>query len=233
MTSVKTQLLIGLLIIAGNTSSALAQDESSFLYSGKLEYRNRNLFSGFPVSNGPVMKAIFEAGNDDLLLTAYTNYEFDTGELNEADVHGEYYFQPSDVVWLYIGAGNLNFKNFPDPGRWGTTYEFYTGFISTLPGNPELHYTRDFRLSDGGEALTLSMSHEIPAGSVTIIGSGNLTYNDKYYRYESNLSHYDLSLSVRKEFGDFTLIPKITFQKGLADDFDDFWVGTFTAQKDF
>ena len=66
-----------------------------------------------------------------------------------------------------------------------------------------------------------------------LIGSGNLVYKDQYYRYESNLSHYDLGLAVKATMGGFILTPKISFQKGIANDFEDFWVGALTVRKDF
>jgi len=229
----KSLILIPLLIGVFWISNTQAQDKDSILWGAELEYRNRYLFAGFPISNGAVMQATLEASVGGLVLTAYTNYTKDQNEINEADIFAEYYFDYSDTMSFYVGAGILNFKHATVTDKWDPTYEFYAGFISSLPGNPELHYTRDFSLSDGGEILTLSLSHEIPVGAVHLIGSGNLVYNDQYYRHESNLSYYDLNLAVKATVGNFTLTPKISFQKGIAHDFEDFWVGALTLRKDF
>jgi len=229
----KTHILNGLLIgvlCVGNTQ---AQGANQIAWGTELEYRNRYLFAGFPVSDGPVLQATLDASVSGLVLTAFTNYDKNDGEINEADIFAEYFFDFSDTVSFYVGAGNLNFKHAKVEGQWASTYEAYAGFVSSFPGNPELHYARDFSLSDGGETLTLSFSHEIPVGAVQLIGSGNLVYNDQYYRDESNLSHYDLSLAVKATVGGFILTPKISFQKGIANDFEDFWVGALTVRKDF
>jgi len=229
----KARIFIGLLTGVLCIGNSKAQDDNSITWGAGLEYRTRYLFAGYPLSDGPVMLATLDASVGGLLLTAYANYDTDDGEVNEADIFAEYYFDYSDTISFYLGAGNLNFKHARVEGQWDSTYEFYAGFVSSLPGNPELHYTRDFSLSDGGELLTLSFSHEVPVATVQLIGSGNLVYNDQYYRDESNLSYCDLSLAVEARLGGFTLTPKISYQKGIAQDFEDFWVGSLAVRKEF
>jgi hypothetical protein len=228
-----TNVLIGLLLGSFCIGNTQAQNDDSVIWGAELEYRSRYLFAGFPISDGPVMQATLDASVGGLLLTAYTNYDKDDSEINEADIFADYYFSYSDTISLRLGAGILNFKHARVAGQWDSTYEFYAGFVSSLPGNPELNYVRDFSLSDGGETLTLSLSHQIAVGGVQLIGSGNLVYNDQYYRSESNLSHFDLSLAVKATVGSFSLLPKISFQRGIADDFEDYWVCALAIRRDF
>ena len=58
-------------------------------------------------------------------------------------------------------------------------------------------------------------------------------YNDNYYRTGSNLSHFDLSLSMSAPAGRFTLTPMLTWQHAIADDFENYLVGILTLQGDF
>lgn len=96
-----------------------------------------------------------------------------------------------------------------------------------------MHYARDYSLTDGGQVAVLSLSHEVPIGAVTIVGTGNIAYNDNYYRFGSNLSHFDLSLSTELMLGRFVVTPKVTYQNAIADDFQNFWVGILTFHRDF
>jgi len=77
------------------------------------------------------------------------------------------------------------------------------------------------------------VSHEVPAGSVTVTGTGNIVYNDNYYRVGSNVSHADMSISATVQVGRLTLTPMATYQKGIADDFENLWVGALTRHGDF
>ena len=226
----------GLLTIAvnsGNAGPAETPDEASLTIGADLEYRSRYLFSGMPFSMGSVMQAKLALGYSGFTFNAFTNYDFNTSEFNEGNVSADYYHQYSEMIGVYVGGANYNFKNFVKEGEWDPTYEFYAGISTNFPGNPALHYARDFKLADGGQILGLTLSHEAPVGAVTIIGTGNIVYNDNYYRVGSNISHLDLSISVRSQLGRFTVTPMITYQEAIADDFDDFWVGVLTIHGDF
>ena len=96
-----------------------------------------------------------------------------------------------------------------------------------------LEYSRDLSLSKGGQIVRLSFSHEVPVGGVVVTGAGDIVYNDKYYRLGSNVSHIDMSISIKAQLGRFTLAPKVAYQKAIASDFENFWVGIVTLHRDF
>lgn len=232
----RTLLLFGFLIAAissSNSASAETQDEASLTIGADLEYRSRYLFSGIQFSTGSVMQAKLTLGYSGFAFNILTNYDFDTSELNERDVWANYYHQFNDNIGGYVGGARYNFKNFKRAGEWDPTYEFYAGILTSFPGNPALHYARDVELSNNGQIARLTLSHEVPVGAVTIIGTGNIVYNDNYYRVGSNFSHLNLSISVKAKLGRFTVTPLVTYQEAIADDFDDFWVGILTLHGDF
>ena len=229
-------MFVGLLTVAlnsGNTEPVESQEEGSLTVGADIEYRSRYLFSGVPFSTGSVMQAKLELGYSGFTLNAFTNYDFDTSEFNEGDIWAEYFHQFNKMFSGYVGVANYNFKNFKEEGEWDPTYEFFAGISANFPGNPTLHYSRDFELSDGGQIARLTLSHEVPVSAVTVIGSSNIVYNDNYYRVGSNFSHLDLSISVEAHLGQFTLTPTVTYQNPIADDFDNFWVGILTLHRDF
>ena len=172
-------------------------------------------------------------GYNGFTLNAYTSYDVDTDEINEGGFFASYYYQYSKSAGVYIGTANFNYKNFSEAGKWDSTYEFNAGLVTSLPGNPELHYARDFSLTVDGQTIRLALSHEVPAGAVTFTGSGNIVYNDSYYRIGSNVSHFDLSLSMNVQAGRFTLTPMVTYQHAIADNFENYLVGILMLQGDF
>jgi len=182
---------------------------------------------------GSVMQARIALGYNGFTFNALTNYDVDLGEFNERDVWADYFHQFNKKVGGYVGGANYNFKNSRIVGEWDPTYEFYAGISTSFPGNPSLHYARDFELTKGGQIASLTFSHEVPIGIVAVIGAGNIVYNDNYYRVGSNISHLDLSISVKAQLGRFTLTPMVTYQEAIANDFDDHWVGIITLHGDF
>ena len=232
----KVLVLLASLAVAvswGDAGSAETRDEASLSIGADLEYRSRYLFSGMPFSAGSVMQAKLTLGYNGFTFNALTNYDFDTSELNEGHIWADYYHQFNDMIGGYAGLANYNFKNFTSAGEWDPTYEFYAALSTTFFGNPTLHYARDFELTDGGQIVRLTLSHEVPTGPVTITGTGNIVYNDNYYRVGSNISHADASISATVQLGRFTLTPMVTYHKGIAEDFENFWVGVLTLRGDF
>ncbi len=69
--------------------------------------------------------------------------------------------------------------------------------------------------------------------AVSFTGSGNIVYNDNYYRIGSNISHFDLSLSMTVPAGRFTLTPMVTYQHAIADDFENYLTGILMLRGDF
>jgi hypothetical protein len=182
---------------------------------------------------GSVMQAGVTLGFRGFTFNALTNYDVRTSEFNEGDVWVDYFHQFNDSISGYVGVANYNFKSFKRPGEWEPTYEFYAGISTSFPGSPTLHYARDFKLADGGQIVRLTLSHEMPAGDVTVVGTSNIVYNDNYYRVGSNFSHLDLSISAIVQLGRFSVTPTVTYQEAIADDFDNFWVGIVTLHRDF
>ena len=227
-------MLTGLLAaMSAVNAQTVEQNEASVTVSANLDYRSRYLFSGIPFSTGSVLQAGVALGYNGFTINAYTNYDVDTDEINEGDIFANYFFQYSKSTGVYVGVGNYNFKNFKEEGKWDSTYEFNTGLITSFPGNPALHYARDFSLTEDEQIIRLALSHEVDVGTVTFTGSSNIIYNDNYYRIGSNVSHFDLSLSMKAQVGRFTLTPMVTYQHAIADDFENYLVGILMLQGDF
>ena len=131
--------------------------------SVNLDYRSRCLFSGMSVSTGSVLQPGVAFGYNDFSLNAYASYDADTDEINEGGFYAGYYSQYSKSAGVYVGIANFNYKHFKEAGKWASTYEFKSGLVTSLPGNPELHYVRDFSLAEDGQARRLALSHEVPA----------------------------------------------------------------------
>ena len=211
--------LRGLLMITGllaAMSAANAQTvEHPVTVGVNLDYRSRYLFSGMPIltftgmqiSAGSVLQPGIALGYKGFTLNAYANYDADTDEINEGGFFSSYYHQYGESTGVYAGVANFNYKHFKETGKWESTYEFNAGLITSLPGNPELHYSRDFNISEDGQTLRLALSHDVLVGAVTFTGSANIVYNDDYYRVGSDLSHFDISLSMTAPAGRFTLTP--------------------------
>ena len=227
-------MITGLLValsVAG--TRAEEKDESPFSVSVKLDYHSRYLFSGLAFSTGSILSPGVSIGYNGFTLNAYSIYDADTDEVSEGGFFSNYYHQFGERAGVYAGVANFNYKNFKEPGKWASTYEFNAGLVTSLPGNPSLHYARDFSLSEDGQTIRLALSHDVPAGAVTFTGSGNVTFNDNYYRSGSDISHFDLSLSMTAAAGRFTLTPVVTWQHAIADDFENYLVGSLMLQGDF
>jgi hypothetical protein len=236
MQPLRALVIVGLLAAAVRPAAsepAQTQNEPPLTISAELQYRSRYLFSGIPFSTGSVAQAKLTLGYNGFTLNALTNYDFDISGFNERDLWADYYHQLNELIGVYVGGSYFNFKNFKRPGKWDPTYELYAGISTQYPGNPSLYYARDFELTDGGQIARLTLSHEVPVGAVTVTGTGNIVYNDNYYRVGSNVSHLDLSVSVDMHLGRFTVSPMVTYQDAIADDFDNFWVGILTLRGDF
>ena len=227
-------ILTGLLAtISTVNAQTMEQDGASGTISASLDYRSRYLFSGMPFSTGSVLQPGIALGYDGFTVNAYTSYDVDTNEINEGGFFSSYYYQYSEFSGVYAGIANFNYKHFKEPGKWDSTYEFNAGLVTNLPGNPELHYARDFSLTEDGQIIRLALSHEVSVGEVTFMGSGNIEYNDNYYRSGSNVSYFDLSLSMTAPVGRFTLTPVVTYQRAVADDFKNYLIGILSLEAEF
>lgn len=227
-------ILAGLLAaVSAANGRADEQNEGPVSVSVRLDYMSRYLFSGLAFSSGSVLSTGFSLGYNGFTLNGYSIYDVDADEVSEGGIFADYYYQYGESAGVYAGAANFNYKNYNEPGKWASTYEFNAGLVTSLPGNPALHYARDFSLSEDGQTVRLALSHDVPAGAVTFTGSGNIVYNDNYYRNGSNLSHFELSLSMTAPAGRFTLTPTVTYQQAIADDFENYLVGFLTLKGDF
>ena len=229
----KLTIPVGAILCVAISGNAWAQDESPIDVGVDLEYRSRYLFAGIIFSTGSVLQTRLSLARSGFTLNAFANYDANAGEFSERDVSIDYSFNPMEKLDMYVGVAWYNFKNIVEQGQWDPTYEFYAGISTSLPGNPSIHYARDYSLTKGGQVAVFSMSHEMPIDSVKILGSVNIAYNDHYYRIGSNLSHFDLSLSTEWQLGRVTVTPKVTYQNAIAADFRNFWVGILTFHRDF
>ena len=227
-------MLTGLLAaMSAANAQPVEQNEASLTASVNLDYRSRYLFSGIPFSTGSVVQPGIAFGYNGFTVNAYTSYDADADEIDEGGVIASYHYQYSKMAGVYVSAANFNFKHFKEAGKWTSTYEFNSGIVTSLPGNPELHYARDFSVAEDGQTIRLALSHEVPAGAATFTGSGNIVYNDNYYRVGSNVSHFDLSLSMTVPAGRVTLTPTVTYQHAIANDFENYLAGSLMLRGEF
>ena len=224
-------MLIGLLAAMSGANAQTTKHPVTF--SVNLDYKSRYLFSGLAFSTGSVLQPGVALGYHGFTINAYTNYDAETDEITDGGFFADYYYQYRESVRVYAGVANYNYKHFSEPGKWDSTYEFNAGLVTSLPGNPELHYARDFSLTADGQIIRLALHHDVPAGAVTLTGSGNIVYNDDYYRAGSNVSHFEVSLSMTAPAGRFTLRPMVTYQHAIADDFENYLVGILMLRGEF
>lgn len=204
-----------------------------FDWSAVLGFRSRYLFSGLEFSDGSVEQAGVTMTYGGFSLSGFANYDNRTSELNEADFSGNYYVQFAEKAGIYFGAALYHFRNIKQLGKWDPTVELFLGVATSYPGNPSIHYARDYELTAGGQLLQFSLSHDVDIGSVGLTVGSRIVYNDNYYRDGANVSHYDLSLSKTLEFGGVTITPSVMYQNAVADDFSNYWVGAINLKADF
>ena len=221
-----------LTVMAGSISAEEPTDPA-LAWSVDLGVRSKYLFSGLEFSSGSVMQTGVTMTYGGLSLSGFANYDIRTNELNEADISGNYFFQFSENAGIYIGAALYHFQNLKQHGKWDPTTELFFGVATTFPGNPSIHYARDYELTAGGQLLQLSLSEDLQLGFVDLTATGRIAYNDRYYRVGSNVSHYDLSLSTSFDLGAVTAVPRLVYQNAIADDFNNEWVGAINFKISF
>ncbi len=213
--------LIAAVFVSGGLAHASAQDVIPVTFGAHVSYMTRYLFAGVPFSTGGVMQGTVDLGYGSWTFHAFTNYDFDTEEINEGDVWGDYYYQFHDKLGGFIGGAAYNFKF---PSGWDLTPEIYGGLVLYVPGTPTLYYARDFDLTTGDHTV-LTLTHGIPAGTnVTVQATGRIEYNNGYYRFDpsrSSFSYADVNLSVPIALTKVTITPMLILVGALADDFED------------
>ncbi len=227
----KWYVLIAAVLVASVWSTRPAAAQVGF--SVEARTLSRYLFAGLPFSTGWVGQgqAVLTAGN--FTFNGYTNYDFDTEELNEIDIWGDYFHTFSDVFGGFIGAGLYNFKNVVELGEFSATPELYYGLSFFTVLSPTLYVAHDFDLGSGTHAYA-SVAHDVPVGVVTLTGTGRLAYNAKYWREGSGFSYADLNIAAGVPFGVFTFTPSVAFVGALdKDDFIDVVVWGASLRADF
>ena len=222
--------LIVAVLGSGGLAPAAAQNGTPVTLGADLDYRSRYLFAGVPFSTGGVMQGQIDLGYGSWTFHAFTNYDFDTEEINEGDVWGDYYHQFNDKLGGFIGGAAYNFKL---ASGWDMTPEIYGGLVLYVTGTPTLYYARDFDLTTGDHTV-LTLTHGIPAGTnVTVQATGRIEYNNGYYRVpdesRSSFSYADLNVSVPIALGKITITPMVILVGALADDFEDRVIGGVKA----
>lgn len=194
---------------------------------------SRYLFAGLPFSTGWVGQGQVVVGVSGFTFNGYANYDFDTEEINELDIWGDYFHAFNDVFGGYIGAGLYNFKNVVEVGEFSATPEIYGGLAFFTVLNPTLYVAHDFDLGSGTHAYA-SVSHDVPVGIVTLTATGRLAYNAKYWRDASGFGYADLNVAGAIPFGVFTFTPSVAFVGALdEDDFLDIVVWGASLRADF
>ena len=223
---------LALAFVAGSAAGQEVK-EPEVAWSADLGVSSRYLFSGLEFSSGSVTQAGLTMTYGGLSVSGFTNYDVRTNELNEADLSANYHAQISEKVGMYVGAALYHFQNLKQHGKWDPTTELFFGLSTSYPGNPSIHYARDYELTAGGQLLQLSLSQDVGLGPISVTAAGTIAYNDNYYRAGSDVSHYDLSLATRVELGNVTMTPAIVYQNAIADDFSNHWVGALNFNTTF
>ncbi len=222
--------LIVAMLVSGGLAPASAQDVIPVTLGAHVDYRTRYLFAGVPFSDGGVVQGTMDLGYGSWTFHAFTSYDFDTEEINEGDVWGDYYHQLHDKLGGFIGGAAYSFKFIPS--GWDLTPEIYGGLVLYVPGTPTLYYARDFDLTTGDHTV-LTLTHAIPAGTnVTVQATGRIEYNNGYYRFEpsrADFSYADLNVSVPIVLGKITITPMVILVGAIADDFEDRVIGGVKA----
>ena len=107
---------------------------------------SRYLFAGLPFSTGWVSQGQAVLTVSNFTFNGYSNYDFDTKEINELDIWGDYFHTFSDVFGGFIGAGLYNFKNVVEVGKFSATPEIYGGLSFFTVLSPTLYIAHDFDL---------------------------------------------------------------------------------------
>ena len=178
---------------------------------------SRYLFAGLPFSTGWVGQGQVVVTASGFTFNGYANYDFDTEEINELDIWGDYFHTFSDVFGGFIGAGLYNFKNVVEVGEFSATPEIYGGLAFFTVLSPTLYIAHDFDLGSGTHGYA-SLSHGVPVGIATLTATGRLAYNADYWRDGSGFSYTDLNVAAAIPFGVFTVAPSVAFVAALDED---------------
>lgn len=219
LTVVRPVPSITLVVLLVSTSAhGHAQAQSPAAVTAELGYRSRYLFAGVPFVAGNVLEGTVTVEAGSLTMAGNTVYGSDGGEVIEADVWGDYQFQPTPAIGAFLGASYYSFLTLEDDGStvWEGTPELYMGVVLTAPLTPTLTVAHDFDLGDGTHA-TLSLYESFPIGSspLSLDVGGDLDYNHRYYVEIDGFSYADLWVSVNVSLGALTLSPVALFQFGL------------------
>lgn len=202
--------------LACSSTHGLAQTAT---FSGEVAYRTDYLFAGIPFSSGGVTQATVTMSAGAFTLNAFTSYDHDLSDVNEADVYGDIYVQLSPRIGGFAGVGIYNFEF--DTG-WETTPEIYAGVVLSAPFTPTVTVAHDLNLGDGTHVL-LTLSHSVPLGEsgATLDLVGDLDYNDDYWVDVTGFSFADIGVSVAIPVGPLTISPMALAQFGIDDAFGD------------
>ena len=185
-------LMLGVCVVA--TASTALRAQTPVTITGELAFRSSYLFAGIPFAAGEVQQAKVTGAAGAFTANVFSVYDFDAGEVTEADLYADYYSQVAPTVGLFVGAALYNFRI---GGQWEATTELYGGVTLAAPLSPTLYVAHDFDLSEGTNAM-LSVSHGVPLGTsgVTLDLGAEVAYNAEYYTMDSGFSFLGLGAAV-------------------------------------
>lgn len=183
--------------------------------TARVDLLGRYMLNGTTASEGPVLqpslKAAFPSG---VTLFGLANYDLRDDDTNEVDLTADYTVTVNGTE-LTVGATYIDFTHLEHIGLATGRDVHATVAWPDLVGKPALTAVYDFGDGDGlYTKAAVSRTFEV-AGRV-IEGSLFLAHNDHYYTAHSGLSHWGASLAVPFTEGDWSIIPGLYFQDGLA-----------------
>lgn len=190
-------------------------------------FKSRYLFAGIVFWKGPMTRPTVTVSGTtgNWTLTGNGSAVYMHGDIDaimELDAWGDVYYQATDRVGVYAGAGYYNFKDYLEEGEYAGSPEIYGGVVVYVPLTPTLYVAKEFELNEGygGTHATLTLSHSVPLSENGLALSlvGNLDYNHEYYWDDSGFSYADLEATLAIPVGPVTISPLAGVQLGIADE---------------
>lgn len=220
------KLMIALIavLVMGAASPALAVEASADAYLG---IHNMYLWRGFDLSPDadfvvqPGMDVSLEAGPGSLTFSYWSNYDEDSGEMNETDVVIDYSFDIGEYVSLSLGNIFYSLEGLKD------TSELYLALGANVLLSPTVTIYLDYDEADeDGLFYTLSIGHSFDLAEGLSLSLGALaSYNgESDYAVGDYSDFHNAELSAGLDYAlteQFSAGVAATFSTPLSDDAED------------
>lgn len=210
---------LALLILASSLipTTSFAVEVTGDVYGG---INSMYLWRGDDLSNG---KAVMQGGMDvsfnNVTLSGWGNFNFDSKELDETDIVLDYSVDLSELLSLSVGTIFYGLDGLAD------TSELYVGLSVNSILEPNLTVYYDYDEADGDFFVTASVGHSLNLGEGLDLSLGGLiSYIDT--AAFSDLHNLELNAALDYAISEqLTLSPSLIYSTPLSDNSDDFAYG--------